>query len=193
MRGLAADRPRPERSPRSDQIPKELPQENPMAEQFELTPEMKARVGAESPPWDFEVTTTSVRMFARGVGYTDPVYYDLEAARAAGYRSLPAPPTYLGTAVFLPGRCSDTFSGPSEGLPTIDHGLRGLLDGGTETEILRDICAGDTLVAVQKLLDLRVASSGALGKMLLMTVETTYTDKASAEAVARQRGQVIYY
>lgn len=165
-----------------------------MAESIELTDDMKDQIGRESPPWDFEVTTTSVRMFARGVGYTDPVYYDVEAARQAGYRSLPAPPTYLGTAVFLPGRCSDTFSGPTEGIPTVRHGLKGLLDGGTETEYLDSICAGDTLVAVQKLADLKVAPSKALGgKMLLMTAVTTFTNKDTGKPVARQTSQVIYY
>ena len=63
---------------------------------------MQAQVDKESPAWTFELTTTSVRAFARGVGYTDPVYFDVEAAKAAGYRSLPAPPTYLGTPVFIP-------------------------------------------------------------------------------------------
>jgi len=165
-----------------------------VAEQIELTDDMKAQIGKESPPWDFELTTTSVRMFARGVGYTDPVYFDVEAAKTAGYRNLPAPPTYLGTAVFLPGRCSDTFSGPSEGLPSVNHGLKGLLDGGTETEVFEDICAGDTLVAVQRLADMKVAPSAALGgKMLVLTAVTTFTNKASGKVAARQTSQVIYY
>ena len=165
-----------------------------MAETIELTHDMKAQIGKQSPPWDFEVTTTSVRMFARGVGYTDPVYYDVQAARKAGYRGLPAPPTYLGTAVFLPGRCSDTFSGPTEGIPAVNHGLKGLLDGGTETEYLGVICAGDTLVAVQRLENMKVAPSTALGgKMLLLTVVTTYRDKGTGKDVARQTSQVIYY
>lgn len=165
-----------------------------MAESIEVTEEMRSQIGKESPPWDFELTTTSVRMFARGVGYTDPVFYDVEAARKAGYRSLPAPPTYLGTAVFLPGRCSDTFSGPTEGIPTVSHGLKGLLDGGTETEYLDTICAGDTLVAVQRLEDMKVANAPALGgKMLLLTVVTTYSDKSTGKVVAKQTSQVIYY
>jgi len=165
-----------------------------VAESIEITDEMKSQIGRQSPPWDFEVTTTSVRMFARGVGYTDPVYFDIEAAKKAGYRNLPAPPTYLGTAVFLPGRCSDTFSGPTEGIPSVNHGLKGLLDGGTETEYLETICAGDTLLAVQKLEDMKVASSAALGgKMLVLTVVTTYTDKATGKVAARQTSQVIYY
>jgi hypothetical protein len=168
--------------------------EKTVAENIELTDDMKAQIGKQSPPWDFEVTTTSVRMFARGVGYTDPVYFDVEAARKAGYRSLPAPPTYLGTAVFLPGRCSDTFSGPTEDMPTVSHGLKGLLDGGTETELFEPICAGDTLSAVQQLADMKVAPSAALGgKMLLLTVVTTYTNKASGNVAAKQTSQVIYY
>ena len=58
-----------------------------MAEQFEITDEMREAIGVESPPWIYEVTTTSVRAFARGVGYTDPVYFDVEAAQKAGYSS----------------------------------------------------------------------------------------------------------
>lgn len=163
-----------------------------MAEQLEITDEMRAAIGQESPPWTYEVTTTSVRAFARGVGYTDPVYFDLEAAQAAGYRSLPAPPTYLGTPVFLPGRSNDTFSGPKQGQPRLEHGLKGLLDGGTETEYLGDICAGDTLTVVSKLKDLEVRESRSLGKMLITTTETTFTNQ-EGRRVAVQRSQAIFY
>ena len=163
-----------------------------MAEEFEITQEMRAQIGKESPPWTHEVTTTSVRAFARGVGYTDPVYYDVDAARTAGYRNLPAPPTYLGTPVFIPGKSSDTFSGPIEGAPRVDHGLSGLLDGGTETEYFDAICAGDTLTVVSKLAALDVRSSKSLGKMLIATNETTYTNQ-DGKVVAVQRGQAIFY
>jgi hypothetical protein len=164
-----------------------------VAKDFQITDEMRAAIGKESPPWEYEVTTTSVRMFARGVGYTDPVYYDVDAARKAGYRSLPAPPSYLGTPVFLPGRSSDTFSGPTEGQPGVRHGLPGLLDGGTETEYLDQICAGDVLVAQSKILDLQVRESKSLGQMLITTTETTYRNKQSGALVARQRAQAIFY
>ncbi len=164
-----------------------------MAERFEITEALRAQIGRETPPWTYEVTTTSVRAFARGVGYTDPVYFDVEAARRAGYRNLPAPPTYLGTPVFIPGRSSDTFSMPTEGAPRLDHGLAGLLDGGVETEYFADICAGDTLSVVSRLTDLQTRASKALGVMLLSTVETTFTNAATGEIAAVQRGQAIYY
>ena len=117
----------------------------------------------------------------------------LDAANKAGYRSLPAPPTYLGTAVFIPGRSSDTFSGPSEGQPTIAHGLPGVLDGGTETEYFEQLCAGDSVSVVTKITGLDVRESKAIGKMLITTTETTYTNQATAKVAAVQRSQVITY
>jgi len=163
-----------------------------MAENLEIRDEWRALIGIESEPWTHEVTTTSVRGFARGVGYTDLVYFDEAVARAAGYRSLPCPPTYLGTPVFIPGRSSDTFSGPKEGGPSIDHGLPNLLDGGTETEYFDDICAGDTLTVTSKVSDLAIREGRSTGKMLIVTRETTVVNQ-NGKRVATQRGQGIFY
>ena len=163
-----------------------------MAESFQLTDELKSTIGQESAPWIYEVTTTGVRAFARGVGYTDPVYFDEAVAKAAGYRSLPAPPTYLGTAIFIPGRSDDTFSNPRVGQPGIHHGLKNVLDGGTEVEYFEDICAGDTLTGVSRVGDLRVSDSKAIGKMLIVSMETRYTNQAGNLA-AVLRSQVIFY
>ena len=163
-----------------------------MAENFEITDEMRAVIGVESPPWTHEVTTTSVRMFARGVGYEDLVYYDEDAAKAAGYRSLPAPPTYLGTPIFIPGQSSDTFSGPKESGPSIDHGLPNLLDGGTDTEYFADICAGDTLTVTSQIVDLSTREGRSTGTMLITTNETRVVNQ-DGDLVAVQRGQAIFY
>lgn len=163
-----------------------------MAEKIEITREMQAVVGVESPPWRYEVTTTSVRAFARGVGYADPVYYDEQAARAAGYRSLPCPPTYLGTPVFIPGQSSDTFSGPMLSGPRLEHGLSNVLDGGTETEYFAEICAGDVLTVTSKVSDLSIRESRSIGQMLIVTNESTYTNQDGV-VVAKQRGQALFY
>jgi acyl dehydratase len=163
-----------------------------MASEVVISDEMRRQIGVEAPPWTYEVTTTSVRMFARGVGYTDPVYFDVDAAKRAGYRNLPAPPTYLGTPVFIPGQSSDTFSGPQQGGPRLEHGLKNLLDGGTETEYHDAICAGDTLTVKSKLAGLDVRESKSIGKMLLTTQETSYTNQLG-KLVAVQRSQAIFY
>jgi len=42
-----------------------------------------------------DVDEWQLRFFANATGCDDPIYTDERAARAAGYRSLPIPPTYL--------------------------------------------------------------------------------------------------
>jgi len=159
-----------------------------MADQFELTEEMRAVVGVESEPWPVELTTTSIRAFARGVGYTDARYYE---AGADG--SLPAPPCYLGTPVWIPGQSDATFSGPRNTGPGVKHGLKGLLDGGTEVVYERPLRAGDRLFMTSKVSDLEVKESKGLGKMLVVTSEQTFTDQASGDVVMRTFGQAIFY
>ncbi len=163
-----------------------------MAEQFELTAEMRDLIGKDSPPWVFEITTTSVRAFARGVGYKDPVFYDTDAAKKAGYKNLPVPPGYIGTPVFIPGKTDDTLSIAPGTLPEIDFGLPNFLDGGTETEYFETICAGDDLTAVNRIANLEVKDSKGLGKMLIITLETELKNQ-DGKIAAIQRGQAIFY
>jgi hypothetical protein len=163
-----------------------------MAENFEITEEMRSQIGWTSKPWIYEVSRSSVRAFARGVGYTDLVYYDVEQAKKAGYRDLPAPPTYLGTAIFIPGQSDENLPFPPDSSPTIDHGLPGLLDGGTETAYFDTICAGDTLSCVNRMTDLFTKESKGLGTMLIIASEATYTNQ-DGKVVAIQTTQAIYY
>ena len=165
----------------------------PMAAEFELTDEMRSVIGVESAPWPVEVTTTSIRAFARGVGYTDLRYYDEAEAEAAGYDALPAPPCYLGTPVWIPGQSDTTFSGPRNSGPAVRHGLHGLLDGGTEVVYERPLVAGDRLLMTSKVSDLQVKESKGLGKMLVVTSEQVFTDQKSGDVVIRTYGQGIYY
>jgi acyl dehydratase len=163
-----------------------------VAESIEITEQMRAAVGRQSEPWTYEVTTTGVRSFARGVGYDDPVYFDADAAAETGYDSLPAPVCYLGTPVYIPGRTDERFSFPPAPRPGLGHGLKGLLDGGTETDYERPVMTGDRLTARSGVVDLEVKQSRSLGAMLVVTSETVFTDDAG-EVVARQRSQAIFY
>jgi acyl dehydratase len=163
-----------------------------MAETFEITDEMRAEIGVESEPWPYEVTTTGIRAFARGVGYEDPVYYDAEAAARAGYSGLPAPPCYLGTPAFIPGRSDAVFSGPPGTGPRPRYGLEHVLDGGTEVIYERPVGAGETLMATTRLLDLQVKQSRSLGTMLVVSSEATFRDRRG-EVAARERSRHIFY
>jgi len=157
-----------------------------MAEDFQITDEMRAQIGEESEPWEYEVTTTSVRMYARGVGSDDPIHYDVEFAKSQGFRSIVAPLGYIGTPVYLPGKNDPTFGFPRrEGGPRLNIPFRGLLDGGTETEYFDYICAGDTLVETSHLADLKLRESGR--PMLFVTNEAVYKNKETGKVVAKQR------
>ncbi len=52
-------------------------------------------------PMPFEVERGRLRFFARTIGLTDPIHFDLDAARRAGHRDLPVPPTFLSNSLEL--------------------------------------------------------------------------------------------
>jgi hypothetical protein len=163
-----------------------------VAKSFELTDEIRSVIGVETEPWTYEVTATGIRAFARGVGYTDPVFYDEATARKAGYQALPAPPCYLGTPVYVPGRSDPVFSVPPGTGPRPRFGLTSVLDGGTEIAYERVVLAGDVLTATEKVVSLDVKRSSGLGVMLLVTSEAEFRDPDGAR-VATLRSQVIFY
>lgn len=163
-----------------------------MADESIITDEMRSVIGIESAPWTLEVDKTSIRMFARAVGYTDPVFYDEEFAKSKGFRSLPAPPHYLGTPIYNP-RTSDTTFGAPRGAAAggrVRHNLKRVLNGGTEIEYLGTIVAGDVLTASSKVAELQ-ERAGSLGTMLITITETTY--QRDGEPVAISRGTIINY
>lgn len=153
-----------------------------------ITDEMRARIGVESEPVTLEIDKTSVRMFARAVGYTDPVYYDEEAAKAAGYRGLPAPPGYLGTPVYDPNRRGER---PAQLGMEPRRPLKRMLNGGTDVEYLADVCAGDVLTSTSAVASIE-ERQGRLGEMLITTTRTTYRNEAG-ETVAIMTGTGIRY
>jgi hypothetical protein len=55
----------------------------------------------EIAPMPFDVERGRLRFFANTIGLTDPIYADVEAARRAGHRDLPVPPTFLGNSLEL--------------------------------------------------------------------------------------------
>ena len=159
-----------------------------------ITEEMRAKIGLEAAPLTYEVTSTSVRMFARAVGYADPVFYDRAVAQSQGYRDLPAPPGYLGTPVFDPERSDPVSSGRRDAGARVPSPHQFVLNGGTDLEFFdAGLCAGDVLTAVSKLESLAERYSTALGSpILIQTISTTYTNQ-EGRLVAIGRGTTISY
>ena len=59
----------------------------------------KSLIGRESEPFVAEVEKNAIRRFAEAIGDPNPIYAEEEAARAAGFPTLVAPPTFAVAAM----------------------------------------------------------------------------------------------
>ncbi|MFN8507124.1 MAG: MaoC family dehydratase N-terminal domain-containing protein [Dehalococcoidia bacterium] len=164
------------------------------ADKFELiSQEMLDAIGKKSSGTKLEVDKLQIRLFARAVGHTDPIYYDEAEAKKAGFRSLPCPPGYLGTPIFDPSKAAAAAAGPAgRGGPQPKKPLNRVLNGGTVIEYFDDICAGDTLTSQSYLADVVESPSASLGLLLISTNKTEYTNQ-DGKVVAVTTGTSIRY
>ena len=115
----------------------------------------KSIIGKEYPPFTAEVEKRWVRSFAEAVGDPDPVYFDESAAKAAGYRSLPAPPTF-DFAMIMDRNQSFMI------LDELGIDKRRAMHGEQSFVYHADLCAGDVITGRQKVLDVYDKKNGAL-------------------------------
>jgi acyl dehydratase len=153
-----------------------------------ITDEMRGAIGKEGEPSTLEVDKSGCRMFARAVGHTDLIFYDEEYAKSQGYRSIVAPPGFLGTRTFKPAAGSRGQATPGLGF-SIPY--KRVLNGGTEVEYHDTVCAGDVLTARNKITGFN-ERTGGMGPMLITSRETTFTNQ-DGKVVAVERGTVIQY
>ena len=97
--------------------------------------------------------------FAKATGETDPVYFDEDAAKAAGHPAIPAPPTYLfSLALGAPA--------PHGGLFDRENGLgidmASVLHGEQSFTYHQPIHAGETLTLTTSTSDIYAKKDGAL-------------------------------
>jgi hypothetical protein len=103
----------------------------------------KSIIGKVYPPFTVEVEKRWVRSFAEAIGETSPVYFDESVARAAGYRSLPAPPPFP-FAMIMDGNQSFMI------LDELGIDKRRAMHGEQSFVYHADLCAGDVVTGRQK-------------------------------------------
>jgi acyl dehydratase len=156
-----------------------------------VPPEATAMIGqVTAGPVSALITAREAQRYAQAVDDLNPVYFDEEAARAAGFRTLVAPPTFIEHAVVEGRGVGDLredglFRNASSG----GLGLKRVMFGGQEWEFLAPAYVGDTITATQHLTDI-AEKHGSKGPFVLVTWETTFTDQRGA-VVARCRQQGI--
>ena len=73
-----------------------------------------SNVGKTWTGFTYEVGLEKIREYAHAVGETNPVYFDREAARAAGFRDVVAPPMFA--VVFCAGAMGPAIFDPDVGM-----------------------------------------------------------------------------
>jgi acyl dehydratase len=114
------------------------------------------------------VDRSQLRLFAKATGQTDPVYWDVDAARAAGHPDLLVPPTFLfGVELHQPD--------PFWWIKDLGYAMTAVLHGSQFFEYLLPVHAGDEVTATGQVVDTTVKKGGAL---TLITRRTTITRDA---------------
>lgn len=121
-------------------------------------------LGVESAPMHYEVEKGAIRKFAEAIEDDDPIYYDAQAAQAAGLQTIVAPPTFL---------C--TFR--TQELPDLQLAFgRVRLNGGNAYEYYHPVYAGDTITVTAKYADV-AERTGRTGKMVFVFTELTFRNQ----------------
>ena len=103
-----------------------------------------SKIGKEYPAFEYEVGREKIREYANAVGESGPVHHDPEAAKAAGFRDVVAPPMFV--VVYSAGAM-----GPAILDPEIGINLMLMVHGGQEFEWGEPVCAGDVITTIAKL------------------------------------------
>jgi acyl dehydratase len=104
-------------------------------------------IGKTYPPASYEVGREKVREYSNAVGASNPVHHDPEAAVAAGFRGVVAPPmfcvVYQWPAIAVAGID-----------PDVGMNLAALVHGGQEFVWGEPVCAGDEITTTASCKDI---------------------------------------
>jgi len=103
--------------------------------------------GKTYPPFQYEVGKEKIREYALAVGEENPVYFDREAAKEAGFRDVPAPPMFA--VVYSAGAV-----GPAVLDPEVGINFAMMVHGGQEFVWGEPVCAGDTITTETEVADI---------------------------------------
>ncbi|PHQ71162.1 MAG: acyl dehydratase [Sneathiella sp.] len=133
-----------------------------------------SHIGREFGAHTADIEKGRLRFFAKATGETNPIYFDEEAAKAAGHPALPAPPTFLFS---MDMEVSDPF----EILEIMDIDLEKILHGNQEFTYFKDVYAGDSISFTSKVTDIFDKKGGALEFVVKKTSATNQNGDVVAE------------
>jgi acyl dehydratase len=141
----------------------------------------KSHIGKKYGRVTTEVEKGRLRFFAKAIGETNPVYIDEEAAMAAGYESLPVPPTYFFCLQML------DVADPTAWVGEIGVNLQHILHGEQSFDYLKMAFARDRLSFESEITDIYDKKGGALS---FIVSETTVHNQFK-DLVCRMKQTVV--
>jgi acyl dehydratase len=104
-------------------------------------------IGKVWPGATYQVGREKIKEYANALGIENPVHFDVEAARAAGFRDVVAPPMF---AVVYSGRAM----APVMFDPEVGMNFATMVHGGQEFEWGEPACSGDEITTTPKCLEI---------------------------------------
>jgi len=133
----------------------------------------KNLIGTPFGAFNFEVEKGQLKYFSKVVGETNPIYFDEDIARKAGFRNIVAPPTF-GFSMAL------ARLGPIRKFSDIGLDAGTTLHGEQSFEYFEPICAGDVVTIEEIVTDVYEKKNGAL-KFLVTEATATLQDGTIAQ------------
>lgn len=132
----------------------------------------RKHLGEVSEPRVIDVEKGQLRFFAKATNETNPIYFDEDAAKAAGHPTIPAPPTFLfSLALGAPAKRGDILDAENG----IGVDMRRVLHGEQKFEYFRQIYAGDRVTLITTTSEIYDKKGGALE---FIAQDTTATNDA---------------
>jgi acyl dehydratase len=117
-------------------------------------PVNQAAVGKRFPPFEYEVGKEKIAEYARAVGEDNPVYFDRDKAKEAGFRDVPAPPMFA--VVYSSGAVAPAIFDPDVGI-----NFAMMVHGGQEFVWGEPVVAGDVITTETSVKD--ISEKGGMG------------------------------
>ena len=137
-------------------------------------------------------------IFARSVKDENPIYHDLNAAKAAGFDDIPAPPTFAFSGLTFWGGFPEMQPTDAAGVNVMADVMGPLmakggliLHGEEEFEYHRPLQAGDVLVGEGKVTDIYEKESKGRTMTFLVT-ENVFRDEKTGDPVVTTRFNLIH-
>jgi len=152
----------------------------------------KSKIGMEFPAYTITVEKSKITEFVIAVGLKDdkeqidPIYYDEDAAKKAGYKGIPVPPTFMTSFFFWTGQ------GLMGIVKALNIDLGKLLHSEEEYEYLGDVYVGDVITRKMKVTEMfERGKKDRIGKFVDVTVLVTEVINQRGELVGRVRSTMM--